>query len=1001
MRYFLGFLILLFLLIFSLPYALSSKAGTRLVCRLLSNQSTSIQIEDLSLGWFDMQMVEGLKVQSKSFDLRIDSLTSHHSLFEILFKGGDLGKTMIRKPKLVLKDSKSKKVPVILPHAGDVFIEDGMIQSGDILFDEINAQLGIPPNHSMVAIKAKGQTRDDGVEGSFDIDATVYPTLNEDSNLRVKLLSLPTGVIDRIAALFDERYGGFVSKAFGKTLTSEINAEFGLSKFKAKASITSERLNGALDAYYAEGGIFFSKESRLHFLLHPDFLHLMHIPYKEDVRGEILINQLYFPYEKGRIAFAHALFDIALNSNEFSIETHTKNLEKNLELSLRSNTLQSDCKIDTPLSSPRIVYAQAKALDFPLYLLNDYGNFVGVFGKTLSGSLDYQTDLYTLNVRTPFFTLDNAKLTYINDTITLKNTAPFTYREFKGKIERFQGSLTHFKAKLESLMYGEALLKNIEVLYKSPDLELLADGHKGKMHLDFNLVTRKAKLRLKDFSTYTVGTFLNAGTEFPSLIGPLINLNLIYDDGSFDLSASSDNLYIDGKIQEKSPGKYSGGPLEFEWILSDQSYHALARFIDKPSHEVIKIKQSAKLKVNVYDLSFPLPLENIWDIKLRADLKLDDLYLEPDYHLANLRGSISKEDLTKFTLEGDAKSKWQKGSFKFEGAQAKSFRMKGTVDNLPSIFLDILPVSMKLSPIFGDRVSATFNSYMKEGKGNLECIVNAPMCKTALYAKLNDGYLYLTKPWQAELVITPELSEMLFKDMGVTLASSSNPLTVYVDPRGFVMPYRNYKVLDLHLPFARVDIGRLVVRNQGNPENISELFKLQFDQRKLIHLWFAPMDLSIKNGIMSIDRTEVLYNQAQEICYWGQIDLEREYVNMILGLTAQSLDSALGIVLPPNYVLKVPLRGPYGNVQLDKQAAMSQIAMLIAGRVGSMAPGPWGSLFEAFGEAAKNQSDVPPPKHPFPWEKRTSAPKLENATPKKHIKSKELLKRLKKLKITQ
>ncbi|MCH9613742.1 MAG: hypothetical protein SP1CHLAM54_07510 [Chlamydiia bacterium] len=1001
MRYLFGFLILIFLAVFSLPYALSTETGTKLLCRILSNKSTTVEVDDLSMGWFDMQKLEGLKVQTKSFDLRIDSLTSHHSLFEILFKGGDLGKTMIRRPRLVLKDSKSKRVPVILPHAGDVFIEDGMIRNEEIVFDDVNVQLGIPPNHSIVAIKAKGKTSDAGIEGSFDVDATVYPTLNETSKVNIKLRSLPTPVIDKVVDLFDERYGDFVSKAFGSTLSSDANIEFGLSKFNGTIDIKSHRMNGSLKAFYDEGGISFSKDSSLSFLIHPDFLQMMNVPYEEDISSTIVINKLHLPYEKGRVAFHHALADIALHSDQFSLEMRTKNLEKSLILFLKSRELQGEFKIVTPLETPRIKRAEAKAQHFPLYLLNDFGNFVGVFGKTLSGTLNYQTGLYTLSLNTPLLTLDNAKLTYIKDVITLKNTPSFAYRKFKGQVQEFKGTLSQFKAKLSSLTFGEATLKNIEVNYKAPDLKLSADGHTGKVLLDFNLMTRKSDLSLKDFSSYTVGSFLGAGQDFPSLIGPQLNLNLSHQEGIFDLNASSDNLFVDGKLREVSSGNYAGGPLEFEWTLSDQSYHALARFLDKPAHDVIKIKQPTKLKVNVHDISFPFPLENIWDVKVRADLKLDDLYLEPDYRLANVKGSISKEDLTKFTLQGDAKSKWHTGSFKFEGAQAKSFRIKGNVDNLPSIFLDILPISVNLSRILGDRVSATFNSYLKEGNGNVECIVHSPTCKTALYAKLRDGYLYLVKPWQAELVITPELSELLFKDMGVTVASSSNPLSVYVDPRGFEMPYKNYKVRDLRLPFARVDIGQLVVRNRGNPENVSELFKLQFDERKLIHVWFAPMDLSVKNGIMSIDRTEVLYNQAQEICYWGQIDLYREYVNMIIGLTAQSLDSALGIVLPPNYVLKVPLRGPYGDVQLDKQAAMSQIAMLIAGRVGSMAPGPWGSLFEAFGEAAKNQSDIPPPKHPFPWEKRTSKAKAQETAPKKHVKSKELLKRLKKLKITQ
>ena len=102
---------------------------------------------------------------------------------------------------------------------------------------------------------------------------------------------------------------------------------------------------------------------------------------------------------------------------------------------------------------------------------------------------------------------------------------------------------------------------------------------------------------------------------------------------------------------------------------------------------------------------------------------------------------------------------------------------------------------------------------------------------------------------------------------------------------------------------------------------------------------------------------------------WGDINFVRRYVDMILGLTAQSLKAALGISgLDPSYVLQVPVKGPFGNVQVDKGTATSRIALLIARKQVAPRAGVWGQVFGAIGGMADDQSDVPPPKPPFPWQ---------------------------------
>ena len=125
----------------------------------------------------------------------------------------------------------------------------------------------------------------------------------------------------------------------------------------------------------------------------------------------------------------------------------------------------------------------------------------------------------------------------------------------------------------------------------------------------------------------------------------------------------------------------------------------------------------------------------------------------------------------------------------------------------------------------------------------------------------------------------------------------------------------------------------------------------------------------MNRGKMHVDRTEILYNNAYQICLWGGINFPKRYVDMTLGLTAPVLRSALGIQgIDDNYVLKVPVEGLFGNVKIDTVAATGKIAFLVARKQIAPKTGIWGQVLGAVGNLADDQSNVPPPNIPFPWQ---------------------------------
>ena len=152
---------------------------------------------------------------------------------------------------------------------------------------------------------------------------------------------------------------------------------------------------------------------------------------------------------------------------------------------------------------------------------------------------------------------------------------------------------------------------------------------------------------------------------------------------------------------------------------------------------------------------------------------------------------------------------------------------------------------------------------------------------------------------------------------------------------------------------------------------------LKFFRSKSIHdktleLWAAPLDAQMKQGILNIERTEILLDKTFEIPIWGDINFASRFVDMGIGLTADTLRKSLGIKkLPSDYVMKIPLKGPFDSVSVNTGSASSKIAALMLWQSQALEKGlgPIGGILKQVIPAPGGDSSVPPSKTPFPWQK--------------------------------
>lgn len=298
------------------------------------------------------------------------------------------------------------------------------------------------------------------------------------------------------------------------------------------------------------------------------------------------------------------------------------------------------------------------------------------------------------------------------------------------------------------------------------------------------------------------------------------------------------------------------------------------------------------------------------------------------------------------------------------------FQMIGFKTLPPSLFL-------------GKQINATLVTDLENLSGSIDFEVNSTDCKGNLNAYLTDGVVKLYKPIHATMNLSSKLADVFLKNMNFHLSVAKNPIELFISDKGFYFPLDPFDLKKFQIRQASLNLGQIICTNYGNPFQLSGVFKLSLDHHNQTAFWFAPMEFSISNGYLSMDRTEVLFNNAYQIAFWGRINIVQKVVDMILGITEQSLRKAFGIRgLPRSFVLQIPMGGPIGNVKISTDVATARIAILIAKSSGIDQGGLWGGIVNALSDMANDQESVPAAKPPFPWQDALSKYEEEEARSK-------------------
>lgn len=526
-----------------------------------------------------------------------------------------------------------------------------------------------------------------------------------------------------------------------------------------------------------------------------------------------------------------------------------------------------------------------------------------------------------------------------------------------------------------------------------------------------------ARIKMQQFPFQLINTAMPSITPLTPFLGSALDATLHIEADSQSqtcwIDAKNSLLQITGGLTIDRQGLFltkAKTPLQVDFTLTPKAYESLAKYTNRPFY----LEKNTVIKASISELKVPFlsPVSKTPDLKrllIQAQIENQEISFKhkdtkKSLQLQNSKLFLQKKDeKTPLTLRLDTFAEGsQKGSLHIDAVCKQLLTPQGDFQlshmhcdlnaafkTFPSGALDIaLPSNGKQKDPFVNLLGSSFDLSLKaslqDAAGPIQLQLKSPNVQFSLDGALKAGTLVLNQNMWLQCAITPATSRVLLQEvnpLSISSLSSTTPLTLEIASQGFSVPVSPFSLQNIQIPQGRITLGKLFCHNEGNLNLTLGLLKSQqIAQNDQLVLWFAPLDFHIKQGIVQVDRTEILIADIYDVALWGKIDLPGNRVNMNLGLTAPCLKAALNVRdLPADYVLHIPLTGTLDHVDLNKKVATSKIVALTLWQnkelAGSAAGGGFGGalvggLLNQVLTPPGNDSPTPPAKHPFPWESK-------------------------------
>lgn len=483
------------------------------------------------------------------------------------------------------------------------------------------------------------------------------------------------------------------------------------------------------------------------------------------------------------------------------------------------------------------------------------------------------------------------------------------------------------------------------------------------------------------------------------ILGNAIDLSLKVNastgkNGSLLIDLNSENLSGGlGLILGETIQLSNNRPAEFSLKLTPSGYAALRQSIRGHSNDDFSLVDSVPMTIKFKSLQLPrnAPMQSNIDAQFAfGHLVGMDTQTKSKVTLNSIQGHLISHNLSEmidFNIHANGQAdngslaSWNttgtiKNGFLQDGTLNKedlSVSLDASIDSLPipllCQFACLDPkLKQKLEIVLGPKVNAVIKTQLKNMNGPLFVNVDGNNSRFNVDAYINQGTLTLNQDIKAHLIVTPQLGEYILKDMIPVLSGMLNadqPIHLTIAKEGFAIPLKNPSITKITMPKAVLDMGKVHFSGESQIAKVLDLLT-PASSNQLV--WLTPAYFSLNQGVLKLERVDMLISDRYPIAAWGDVDIGKDRVNMVIALAGNAISKAFNVpAIPNSYLLQLPLTGKLNNPSIDKTKALARISALVAQSQG----GAEGLLIGAFLDIASGsltEKPVPAPTtNPLPW----------------------------------
>lgn len=500
-----------------------------------------------------------------------------------------------------------------------------------------------------------------------------------------------------------------------------------------------------------------------------------------------------------------------------------------------------------------------------------------------------------------------------------------------------------------------------------------------------------ANIKLDNFPIELFEQFAPQEFEPSILLGKtitgVIELEQKEQKESLSLKIHTPFLFIEGSFKLKEDVLSLMKPLQLEYRLTPNTFQNISESLTLVKESILK---GSITELHIPNISTKINPENSF---IKAQVETPQLVFKNSNSqkalgIHNLSCSIEKgQKEKKIVCQAKAQTTpagtlllnseieeifSEDGSLNISNAK---ITMDLTAKQIPSLALDVAFSSSEefFIPLIGDSFSMDAKVSLQNFTGLCSLQLSSPQFSFDMNGVIVSGIFRLQENAIAKIQLTPEMSRLFLKgeDSSIRSLSAPNPLTIEVSARKFSIPLNPFSVSQIQAPLIQIKPGKIYCESAGSLNKILKLLKSKKTKAKEIEVWFAPIELHIDQGIIEVDRSEILIDNQHDIAFWGPINLPNNSINMTLGISAKTLQDSLGIKgLPKDYMLKFPIKGSLNNIELGTLSATTKIAALVLWSSKALEKlGPLGGALNQIIPPPGGEGKTPPQKHPLPWER--------------------------------